>query len=67
MARKKGMLKDSHKTYRIVDLFAGAGGLTLGFTQMLGHVFTPVWADDFNLYAAGTYNANFGEHCTTDD
>ena len=67
MARKKGMLKDSHKTYRIVDLFAGAGGLTLGFTQMLGHVFTPVWANDFNLYAAGTYNANFGEHCTTDD
>ncbi|NMC87490.1 MAG: DNA cytosine methyltransferase [Candidatus Moranbacteria bacterium] len=61
------MLKDSHKTYRIVDLFAGAGGLTLGFTQMLGHVFTPVWANDFNLYAAGTYNANFGEHCTTDD
>lgn len=66
-ARVKGILKESYKTYRLVDLFAGAGGLTLGFTQMLGHVFVPVWANDFNVYATRTYNANFGEHCTTDD
>lgn len=66
-ARKKGILKDSYKTYRLVDLFAGAGGLTLGFTRLLGQVFVPVWANDFNAYAARTYNANFGERCTTDD
>ena len=67
LARKKGLLKESNKRYKLVDLFAGAGGLTLGFTETLGQVFVPVWANDFNSYAAKTYNANFGKHCTTDD
>lgn len=66
-ARQKRLLRESSRTYRLVDLFAGAGGLTLGFTKSLGQVFVPVWANDFNTYAAKTYNANFGEHCTTDD
>ena len=66
-ARQKGLLRESPLTYRVVDLFAGAGGLTLGFTKTLGQTFTPVWANDFNKFAANTYNANFGEHCTTDD
>lgn len=66
-ARRKGLLRESTQRYRLVDLFAGAGGLTLGFTKSLGHVFIPVWANDFNAYAARTYNANFGDHCTTDD
>lgn len=66
-ARQKGLLRESNRTYRLVDLFAGAGGLTLGFTKALGQVFSPVWANDFNAYAARTYNANFGNHCTTDD
>ncbi len=66
-ARQRGLLRESARTYRLVDLFAGAGGLTLGFTKLLGQVFEPVWANDFNAYAAKTYNANFGEHCTTDD
>lgn len=65
--RQKGLLRESSRTYRLVDLFAGAGGLTLGFTKSLGQVFEPVWANDFNAYAAKTYNANFGNHCTTDD
>lgn len=51
---------------RVIDLFAGAGGLTLGFA-MTGK-FVPVWANDFNQFAANTYNANFGgEHCTVGD
>lgn len=66
-ARQRGLLRESARTYRLVDLFAGAGGLTLGFTKLLGQVFEPIWANDFNAYAAKTYNANFGEHCTTDD
>jgi DNA (cytosine-5)-methyltransferase 1 len=65
--RQKGVLRESGRTYRVIDLFAGAGGLTLGFTESLGHAFVPVWANDFNSYAAKTYNANFGNHCTTDD
>ncbi len=53
--------------YRLIDLFAGAGGMTLGFTQA---GFAPVWANDFNRDAVRTYNANFadfGEHCIEGD
>ncbi|HAK88166.1 MAG: DNA (cytosine-5-)-methyltransferase [Nitrospirae bacterium GWC2_46_6] len=53
--------------YRLVDLFCGAGGLTLGFSQFFGQIFVPVWANDFNPYAAKTYEKNFGCRCTTDD
>lgn len=53
--------------FKIIDLFAGAGGLTLGFTKKFGNDFQSVWANDFNAYAAETYNANFGRHCTHGD
>jgi DNA (cytosine-5)-methyltransferase 1 len=52
---------------RLIDLFAGAGGFTLGFTSLRkpdgSPCFLPIWANDFNKYAADTYNANFGNHC----
>ena len=41
--------------------------MTLGFTKLTGHSFEPVWANDFNEFAARTYNANFGNHCTVGD
>jgi DNA (cytosine-5)-methyltransferase 1 len=41
-----------------VDLFAGAGGLTQGFVDT---GFQPVLAVEFELPAAATYAANFGE------
>lgn len=66
-ARKKGSIRESAGNYKLVDLFAGAGGLTLGFTDVFGQVFRPVWANDYNAPAADTYNANFGDHCTTGD
>ena len=31
------------RPFKVIDLFAGAGGITLGFTQQYGHNFTPVW------------------------
>jgi DNA (cytosine-5)-methyltransferase 1 len=52
---------------RLIDLFAGAGGMTLGFTELLGHAFEPVWANDSNKYAVNTYNLNFGNHCVYGD
>lgn len=60
-------MKTKKNDRRLIDLFAGAGGLTLGFTEVFGHSFIPVWANDFNRDAAATYNANFGEHCTCGD
>ena len=53
--------------FDMIDLFCGAGGLTLGFTPTFGHSFRPVWANDFNQYAADTYNRNYGNHCVVGD
>jgi DNA (cytosine-5)-methyltransferase 1 len=44
---------------RVVDLFAGAGGITAGFRRA---GFTPVLAVEFDRFAARTYAANFGDH-----
>ncbi len=44
---------------RTIDLFAGCGGLTAGFFST-GH-YRPVAAVEFDLAAAATYAANFGE------
>lgn len=52
---------------KIVDTFAGAGGMTLGFVRSSVGKFQPVWANDFNDYAVDTYNANFGTHCIGGD
>lgn len=49
--------------FRVIDLFAGAGGLSAGFSHFFRHGFVPVWANDFNDFAARTYNLNFGNHC----
>ena len=56
---------------RLIDLFAGAGGFTLGFASCKGRSgkpeFKSVWANDFNKEAVNTYNANFGNHCLPGD
>jgi DNA (cytosine-5)-methyltransferase 1 len=53
------------RKYKLADLFSGAGGFTLGFVET-GR-FESVLANDFNAYAAKTYNANFGDHCIHGD
>lgn len=56
---------------RLIDLFAGAGGFSLGFSSLKrpdgSAFFRSVWANDFNRFAADTYNANFGNHCCHGD
>ena len=52
---------------KVIDLFAGAGGLSLGFRHQFGSDFNPVWANDFDAAAVETYRANFGGHCVHDD
>jgi DNA (cytosine-5)-methyltransferase 1 len=66
-ARQEGRLSKEGPSFKLIDLFAGAGGLTVGFTHFSGHTFQPVWANDFNQYAANTYNQNFGNHCVVGD
>ena len=56
------LLKKKRKRYRLIDLFSGAGGMTLGFSKRFGQPFKSVWANDFNKYCIETYNENFGPH-----
>lgn len=65
--KSNGSAKETERRFRLIDAFSGAGGMTLGFTGAFGHKFEPVWANDFNSYAAATYNLNFGEHCIAGD
>lgn len=48
---------------RLADVFCGAGGMTLGFSERFGNPFVPIWANDVDACAVATYNENFGEHC----
>ena len=53
--------------YRLIDLFSGAGGMSLGFSETFGQPFESVWANDFNQYCVDTYNQNFGLHSVPGD
>ena len=66
-AREDGVLARKRKRFRLIDVFAGAGGMTLGFSKMLGHAFDSVWANDFNAHCVRTYRRNFGDHCVSGD
>lgn len=52
--------------YSTIDLFAGAGGLTLGFAQAdrsePGVCYEPIFAVENDQAAANTYKTNFGSH-----
>jgi DNA (cytosine-5)-methyltransferase 1 len=50
---------DLSRTITTLDLFAGAGGLSLGFEQA-GLGFLPIFAVENNKAAAATYAENFG-------
>ncbi|HHB76369.1 MAG TPA: DNA cytosine methyltransferase [Desulfobulbus sp.] len=67
-SRCSGELLDGNsKRYRLVDLFSGAGGMSLGFSEVFGQPFQSVWANDFNRFCVNTYNENFGPHCVAGD
>lgn len=65
--RMEGKLQSRTEKHRLIDLFAGAGGLSLGFSATFGHCFKPVWANDNVPSAVDSYNANFGTHCYVGD
>ena len=51
--------------FRMIDLFAGCGGLTQGFVS--SGRYTPVAAVEWDLHAAATYAQNFGDHIHVGD
>ena len=60
------LLRNPHR-YRLIDLFSGAGGMSLGFSEVFGQPFQSVWANDFNHFCVNTYNENFGPHSIVGD
>lgn len=50
-------------TFRFIDLFAGIGGIRLGFESVGGKC---VFSSEFDEDACKTYEANFGEHPSGD-
>lgn len=47
-------------SFKLIDLFAGCGGLTRGFVDSAR--FQPIFAVECDEDAAATYRANFGDH-----
>ena len=50
-------------SFRFIDLFAGIGGIRLGFESVGGHC---VFSSEFDEDACKTYEENFGEHPSGD-
>jgi DNA (cytosine-5)-methyltransferase 1 len=67
ISRCSGMLLQNPRRYRLIDLFSGAGGMSLGFSEVFGQPFQSVWANDFNRFCVDTYNENFGPHSVAGD
>ena len=52
------------KSLKIISLFAGAGGMDLGFKNA---GFDIMWANDFDPDSVKTYKRNFGDHIVLGD
>lgn len=53
--------KTSQPTLKAIDLFAGVGGIRLGFQQVFKEKLTFVFASELDKFACQTYHANYGE------
>lgn len=53
--------KTSQPTLKAIDLFAGVGGIRLGFQQVFQDKLAFVFASELDKFACQTYHANYGE------
>lgn len=56
-------INNKWNTFKFIDLFAGIGGIRLGFESVGGKC---VFSSEFDEDACKTYEANFGEHPSGD-
>ncbi len=49
------------KKYKSIDLFAGIGGMRLGFERAFGDMISTVFVSEWDVFAQKTYNANFAD------
>lgn len=52
------------KSYKVISLFSGAGGMDIGF---INSGFEIVWANDFFKEAVESYRNNIGDHIVYGD
>lgn len=52
---------DKKNSFKAIDLFAGIGGIRLGFERAFGDKIDFVFASEIDKYARETYYANYGE------
>lgn len=48
-------------TYKAIDLFAGIGGIRMGFDRAFGRSIETVFVSEWDEYAQKTYSANFDD------
>ena len=48
--------------YKSIDLFAGIGGIRLGFDRAFGDEISTVFVSEWDEYAQKTYKANFDDN-----
>lgn len=54
-------VKNQNAKYKVIDLFAGVGGIRLGFEKAFKDKVSFVFSSEIDAHAQKTYNANFGE------
>lgn len=51
--------KEKNNIYRAIDLFAGIGGIRMGFEEAFGNQISTKFVSEWDIYAQKTYAANF--------